>query len=415
MSGSRSFPPGFLWANATAAHQVEGNNTNSDWWAFEQRKGRIAQGDVSGIAIDHYNRYREDFALLRKQRNNSHRLSIEWSRVEPSRGEFDARQLRHYRDVLGELREQGMAPMLTLHHFSNPLWFAAKGGWASPGAPEAFLPFVRRVVDELGDLVTLWCTINEPNIYATQGWIFGAWPPGRRNDVGGLWRVLGNLRLAHEAAYQAIKERLPEAPVGIAHNKFWLVPARPGNALDRVAAQTGRRMIDYWPLGGRRMQRTVAATSDFIGLNHYSGRLVRFDPLHPGSQFARQLNPPGYPVSDFGDAINPAWMREAVLELKQFGKPIYVTESGIATEDDEFRQRFLKDILAEVGTAIEEGADVRGFYHWTSMDNFEWAHGYRMKFGLIAVDHKTLERTPKPSSSLYARIAQANALPEAAD
>src|SRR5207302_8964160 len=282
VSGSRSFPPGFLWANATAAHQVEGNNSNSDWWAFEQRKGRIAQGDVSGIAIDHYNRYREDFALLRKQRNNSHRLSIEWSRVEPSRGEFDARQLRHYRDVLGELREQGMAPMLTLHHFSNPLWFAAKGGWASPGAPEAFLPFVRRVVDELGDLVTLWCTINEPNIYATQGWIFGAWPPGRRNDVGGLWRVLGNLRLAHEAAYQAIKERLPEAPVGIAHNKFWLVPARPGNALDRVAAQTGRRMIDYWPLGGRRMQRTVAATSDFIGLNHYSGRLVRFDPLHPG-------------------------------------------------------------------------------------------------------------------------------------
>jgi beta-glucosidase len=410
LTGRNTFPAGFLWANATAAHQVEGNNTNCDWWEFEQKKGRIADGDVSGIAIDHYNRYREDFALLRKQRNNSHRLSIEWSRVEPSRGEFDTRQLRHYRDVLGELREQGMAPMLTLHHFSSPLWFTANGGWTVTGAHEAFLPFVRRVVDELGDLVSLWCTINEPNIYATQGWIFGHWPPGRHNDVRGLWRVLGNLRLAHEAAYQVIKERLPEATVGLAHNKFWLVPARPGNALDRVAAQTGRRMIDYWPLGGGRMQRTVEATSDFIGLNHYSGRLVRFDPLRPGSQFALQSNPPGYPVSDFGDAINPKWMKDALLELQPFGKPVYVTESGVATEDDERRQSFLKDTLAEISKAIEEGVDVRGYYHWTSMDNFEWAHGYRMRFGLIAVDRKTLERTPKPSSALFARIAQANAL-----
>ena len=415
VTSARSFPPGFLWANATAAHQVEGNNTNSDWWAFEQQKGRIAGGDVSGIAIDHYNRYREDFALLRKQRNNSHRLSIEWSRVEPSRGEFDSRQLRHYRDVLGELREQGLAPMLTLHHFSNPLWFAAKGGWAAPGAPEAFLPFVRRVVDELGDLVSIWVTINEPNIYATQGWIFGSWPPGRRNDIRSLWRVLANLRLAHEAAYEAIKERLPDAPVGLAHNKFWLLPARPGSLLDRVAAQTGRRMMDFWPVAGQGVQRTVTASSDFIGLNHYSGRLVRFDPLRPGSQFARQLNPPGYPVSDFGDAVKPDWMRDALLDLKQFSKPVYVTESGIAAEDDELRQRFLPDVLGEVWAAIQEGVDVRGFFHWTSMDNFEWAHGYRMKFGLIAIDPKTLERTPKPSSALYARFAQANALPERAE
>jgi beta-glucosidase len=415
VTGSRSFPPGFLWANATAAHQVEGNNTNSDWWAFEQQKGRIAGGDVSGIAIDHYQRYREDFTLLRKQHNNSHRLSIEWSRVEPSEGEFDSRQLRHYRDVLGELREQGMSPMLTLHHFSNPLWFAAKGGWAAPGAPAAFLPFVRRVVDELGDLVSLWVTINEPNIYATQGWIFGAWPPGRRNDIRGLWRVLRNQRVAHEGAFQAIKERLPDAQVGLAHNKFWLLPHRAGHPLDRVAAQTGRRMMDFWPLEGRRMQRTVAATSDFIGLNHYSGRLVRFDPLSPGSQFARQLNPPGYAVSDFGDAIKPDWMREALLELKQFGKPVYVTESGIAAEDDGLRQRFLPDVLGEVWKAIQDGVEVRGFYHWTSMDNFEWAHGYRMKFGLIAIDRKTLARTPKPSAAIYARMAQANALPEAAE
>ncbi len=410
MTDGRSFPPGFLWATATAAHQVEGGNTNNDWWEFEHQPGRIAGGAVSGIADDHYNRYREDFALLRRLRNNAHRLSIEWSRVEPSEGQFDAHQLRHYRDVLGELREQGMAPMVTLHHFSNPLWFAARGGWAASGAHEAFLPFVRRIVDELGDLVALWCTINEPNIYATQGWIFGSWPPGRRNDVVGLWQVLGNLRVAHEAAYRIIKERRPDAPVGLAHNKFWLVPARPGNPLDLAAVQAGRRLMDHWPVGKGRIQRTVAASSDFIGLNHYSGRLVRFDPRRPHSQFARQLNPPGYPVSDFGDAVKPDWMRDALLELKSYGKPVYITESGIAAEDDSDRQRFLKDVLPEVHRAIEEGVDVRGYFHWTSMDNFEWAHGYWMKFGLISVDRTTLERTPKPSAGLFARIAQANAV-----
>ena len=290
-----TFPAGFLWATATAAHQVEGGNTNNDWWAFEQQPGRIAGGDSSGIADDSYNRYREDFAQLRKLRNNAHRLSIEWSRIEPSQGEFDSRQIRHYRDVLGELREQGMSPMVTLFHFTSPLWFAARGGWAAPQAEEAFLPFVRKVVDELGDLVSIWCTINEPNIYATQGWIFGAWPPGRRNDVRGVWRVLGNLKRAHEAAYRVIKNRWPDAPVGFSHNKFWLVPARPRNPLDRAAVQTGRRMMDFWPVGRGRMERTVAASSDYIGLNHYSGRLVQFDPPSRGIAVRPPVQPARLP------------------------------------------------------------------------------------------------------------------------
>jgi beta-glucosidase len=406
----RHFPNGFLWGNATAAHQVEGGNTNNDWWAFEQVSGRIASGDVSGIADDHYHRYREDFQTLRKLANNAHRLSVEWSRIEPSEGQFDSRQIRHYRDVLGELREQGMSPMLTLHHFTSPLWFTAKGGWAARDAHLAFLPFVNRVVDELGDLVDLWCTINEPNIYATQGWIFGAFPPGHRNDIRGVWRVLANLRRAHEAAYRVIKERRPDAPAGLAQNKFWLLPARPRSPLDRSVVAAGRRLMDYWPVGRGRLQRTAAATSDFIGLNHYSGRLVEASYRAPRDFFYRQYNPPGYPVSDFGDAVKPDWIRDALLELKAFGKPVYVTESGIAAEDDAVRQRFLKDILAEVRLAVEAGVDVRGYFHWTSIDNFEWAHGYRMKFGLIAVDRKTLERTLKPSAKLFGRIARANAL-----
>ena len=154
----------------------------------------------------------------------------------------------------------------------------------------------------------------------------------------------------------------------------------------------------------------MAVSSDYTCLNPDSGRLVQSAPRHPGSQFARQFNPPGYPVSDFGDAVKPDWIREALVELKEFGKPVYVTESGIAVEDDSIRQQFLKDYLGEVHQAIAEGVDVRGYFHWTSMDNFEWGHGYKMKFGLIAVDRRTMERTPKPSAGLFARMALANAV-----
>ena len=411
MSETRTFPDGFLWATATAAHQVEGDNRNNDWWQFEQQPGRIAQGQVSGPACDTWNRYREDFVLYRKMGNNAHRLSIEWSRVEPREGEFDPKALRRYRDMLGELREQGMQPMVTLHHFSSPTWFSNRGGWGAAGAPAAWLPFVSRVVDELGDLVTIWCTINEPNIYATQGWIFGAFPPGRRNDVRGLWRVLGNLHTAHEAAYRIIKKRWPDAPAGLAHNKFWLKPFS-NSPLDRAAARTGRMAMDFWPVGNGRMRPTVTAISDYIGLNHYSGRLVRFDPGSPGTQFIRNTNPPGFPISDFGDAIRSDWLREAIDELRPYGKPIYVTENGIATRDDAWRQDFLRGQLGAVQQAIAKGADVRGFFHWTSLDNFEWAHGYNMQFGLIAVDRATLERRPKGSYHLFGRMARANAIVE---
>src|SRR5206468_5979442 len=201
--GQRRFPRGFLWGTSSAAYQVEGDNKNCDWWEFEQQPGRIANGDTSALACDHYHRYREDFKLLRDLNQNAHRLSIEWSRIEPSEGEFDSRQIRHYRDVLGELREQGILPMVTLHHFTSPLWFVRKGGWTAPGAARAFMPFVHRVADELGDLAGMWCTINEPSIYGAQGWITGDFPPGHHGDLAGQYRVTCNMQRAHELAYLA--------------------------------------------------------------------------------------------------------------------------------------------------------------------------------------------------------------------
>lgn len=405
----KRFPKGFLWGTSSAAHQVEGDNRNNDWWEWEQTPGHIANGDSSAVACDFYHRYREDFAMLRELAQNSHRLSIEWSRIEPSEGEFDQRQIRHYRDVLGEMREQGLVPMVTLHHFTSPLWFVRKGGWTSPDSPRAFLPFVQRVVDELGDLVGMWCTINEPTIYGVNGWVTGEFPPGRRGDLIANYRVTRHLHRAHELAYAVIKRRRPDSQVGLSHHKFLLMPAS-DSPLDRIAASGAQALTDRWP-AGPAIEKVIAAPSDFIGIAHYWGQLCAFDPRRPQDQFVRRFNPPDATMTDMGWASNPVWMRQVLNELKPLGKPVYVTENGIATHDDSLRERYLTDVLANVQAAIEDGVDVRGYFHWTNMDNFEWARGYQARFGLIAVDRKTLERTVKPSARLYARIATANALP----
>ena len=405
----RKFPKGFLWGTASAAYQVEGDIRNCDWWEWEQKPGRIANGDSASVACDHYNRYREDFQLLRELNQNAHRLSIEWSRIEPSEGVFDSRQIRHYRDVLGELREQAILPMVTLHHFTSPLWFARKGGWTSPEAPRAFLSYVRRAVDELGDLVGIWCTVNEPSIYAANGWITGEFPPGRRGDLVAQYRVTRHLHRAHELAYAAIKKRYPDAPVGLSHHKFLLVPAS-SKRRDRLAAAAAQGVTDRWPVAPGRLRPIVAATSDYIGIAHYWGQLCAFDPRRPQDQFVRRFNPPGR-LTEMGFVSDPAWMRGVLGALRRYGKPVYITENGLATEDDGWRERYLQDVLGEVHAAIHEGVDVRGYFHWTNMDNFEWARGYSCHFGLIAVDRKTQERTIKPSGRAYARIATANALP----
>jgi len=408
LSGERHFPEGFLWGCATAAHHVEGGNHNCDWWEFEKRGG-ILTGDSADPACDQYRRFREDFALLRRLHNNAHRLSVEWSRIEPSAGEFDRAQIEHYRQVLLELRDQGMAPMVTLHHFTSPRWFAKRGGWAASGAHEAWLPFVRRVAEELGDLVAFWCTLNEPNIYAYQGWLAGEFPPGRKGDIRGFYSVLANMRRGHEAAYGELVRLTPAVPVGIAQHKWLMLPADPARRRDRFAAASAQFFMDRWPAGAR-WQRVVEAPCDYLGLNHYSGSLVAFSLRRAGEGFANRFNPPGLPVSDFDWAVEPRWLRVCLEQLRPLGKPLYVTENGIAAIDDRRRVRFIRDVLGHLWLAIQDGVDVRGYFHFSSHDNFEWARGYSMHFGLIGVDLKTQERTVKPSGWEYSQIAQANAL-----
>lgn len=405
-----TFPKGFLWGTASAAHQVEGGNKNNDWWEWEQRPGHVANGDTSAVATDHYHRYREDFALLREMNQNAHRLSIEWSRIEPAEGVFDPDAIEHYRDVLGSLREQGISSMVTLHHFTSPLWFVRKGGWAARDAFHAFAPFVDKVVDELGELVDLWCTVNEPSIYGYNGWMVGEFPPGRKGDLVGHIRVTWNLRLAHQLAYRSIKRRWPDAPVGLSHHKF-LVLSATRRKRDLFAAAVAQGFTDRWPAGGPRVSPIVEATADYIGIAHYWGQLAQLA-RRRAAMFIRRFNPPDERVTDFGFASRPSWMGDVLLSLKRYGKPVYVTENGIATTDDPWRQQYISAILAEVHRAIAGGVDVRGYFHWTNTDNFEWSHGYSAHFGLIGVDRQTLERTVKPSGRLYGRVAAANALPD---
>ena len=418
----RSFPSGFRWGTSTAAHQVEGGNTNSDWWEFEQIPGRIHNGDSSKVACDHYRRFGEDFKLLQQMNQNSHRLSLEWSRIQPSPQTWDDEAIEHYRQVLGSLRELGISPMVTLHHFTSPIWFARQGGWRSPKAAEIFARFVDRVVDRLGDLVDLWCTINEPTIYVTQGWIFGEFPPGRRSDFLGAFAVMRNMVRGHGLAYRTIKDRLGErAQVGLAHHQWQLEPLRPRARSDRLSARWLSYLMNSWmpmacsdgrlrpPFGLGTVVSQAVASQDFMGVNFYSGEMVRFEPSRPDQLFTRRLTPPG-DLSDYGLVIMAPWLGEVLENLGGYGLPVYVTENGVATTDDRRRQRFLREHLEQVHRALRSGVDVRGYYHWSSMDNFEWTHGYSMRFGLIEVDFQTLERRPRQSAYLYGRIAKANAL-----
>ena len=288
-----SFPEGFLFGCATAAHQVEGGNHANDWWAWEQLPGHIKNGDRSDPACEQFQRFASDFDLLRSLHQNAHRLSLEWSRIEPAPGEFSATALAHYRDVLHALRDRGMEPMVTLHHFTNPTWIADAGGWESPQTPEYFARFAERVTNELAGLARLWITINEPTVVAYQGYIRGEWPPGK-HDFGAALRVVVQLIRGHWLAYERIKRRHPELQVGLAHHLRIFDPARWFAPQDRIVATAFNRVFNLTMLRSLRKGRLVfpltrhgltqngrpsgpPQSQDFIGLNYYTRELVKFN------------------------------------------------------------------------------------------------------------------------------------------
>lgn len=381
-----------MYGAATSAHQVEGNNVHSDWWAWEQHAPNFPK---SGQAADHWNRYKEDFALAKSLGHTAHRISIEWSRIEPSPGKWNRQAMNHYRDVLQELRRLGLATFVTLHHFTNPQWLVEQGAWENPRTPELFDRYVRYVAQHLAGLVDVWITINEPMVYATQSYWQAMWPPGK-HSFSSMMRVVRYMARAHRIAYRTLQNVTPGIPVGFAKHLVAYVPEHIGQLDDRLAA----RLEDWW--FNHRFFSLTRGTYDFIGVNYYFTRKLRvhvFPPMFRKLPWSGKTTDQGWPIAPHG-------LTHVLLELKRYNKPIYVTENGLADAVDSRRADYLRDHLRAVEKAQAQGVDVRGYLHWSLLDNFEWADGFEARFGLIEVNYKTMERNIRPSAYVYKAIIE---------
>lgn len=397
------FPQDFYWGAATSAHQVEGGNVNQ-WSEWEkQNAAKLAEkakaslcrekfpemlnpaNYISGRTTDHYHRFAEDFDLAKSLRHNAHRFSIEWSRIEPREGEFDQKEIEHYRRVVSALKERGIEPFVTLYHWTFPLWFRDKGGWENSKSPEYFEKFVAHVARPLKD-VKFWMIANEPMIYAGHGYAHAYWPPQKRNPFK-FFKVLNNLVRAHRLVHYSLHTRLTGCQVGHVEN----IVHFEGNILARLADS-------FW---NHHFLKKVKTHIDFIGLNYYFHNHIS------GFKFNQNENKE---VTDMGWEIYPEGIYHVLKNLRQYQKPIYITENGLADRDDVKREKFIKDHLVWVHKAIQEGVDARGYFHWSLLDNFEWDKGFWPRFGLIEVDFKTLERRIRPSARAYAQICQTNTL-----
>ena len=415
----------FLLGTATAALQIEGGDRKNNWYRWCEQ-GRIKDGAHCLRANDHYNRVEEDIALMQAMHNETYRLGLEWSRIEPAPGQWSQEGLDHYRRELELLLAAGITPLVTLHHFSHPLWFEDMGGWENSQSPELFRRFTRTVVENLGDLVQDWITINEPNVYAMGSFLTGEWPPGKKS-IPAYFRVLKNMVLGHILAYQEIhairKAQGFPGPtrVGVANHIRVFSPE--DNALARGAA----RRLDYlfhtmvvrgmvegklsFPLGTGGYPLGKGFYMDFFGLNYYSRDIVAFSWKNPGMLFAQLRTAPTLPKNDLGWDIYPEGLYSICKEYYQRYKvPIYITENGICDADDDQRPSYIYRHLEQVARLRQEGIPVERYYHWTLMDNFEWAEGESAPFGLIHCNFETQERTMRESGRFYGEICRRKAV-----
>jgi beta-glucosidase len=396
------FPGEFFFGASMGAHQVEGGNTNSDWWEWEHQPGSPCL-ETSGDACDFYHRFREDIALTAGFGLDALRLSIEWARIEPAEGEFAHAELNHYRRVLATCHEHRIAPIVTFHHITLPAWVQRLGGFGSDRFPALFERYCDRAAAALGDLVRYACTINEPDALATGGYLLGINPPGHRDDLEGMRRAEANLLEAHRRGSAAIRSR-SDVPVGVTlalPDLQYEDAAEPGDSPMELNSRLSDRFLE------------LAREDDFVGVQTYTR--VRIGPEGPrGPEVdwgqrrveTEDTTQMGYEYRPqaLGQTIRRAWRSAG-------GTPILVTENGIATSHDEKRVAYIEAALREVAACLIEGVDVRSYLYWTLLDNFEWSLGYRPTFGLVAVDRQTLARRPRPSAYWLGEVARTHDLP----
>jgi len=419
------FGKDFLWGSATSSHQVEGYCTNNNWYKFEsavneQGKPRILNGQKAGIASDHWNRYKEDIQLMKALSLNAYRFSLEWSKIEPRQGEFDEGALDHYEQVVDELLANGIEPMVTLHHFTDPLWFEEQGAFLQENSPEIFASFVERVVGRLGRKVRLWCTINEPSVYAMQGYLKAHFPPAVK-DPRHVGIVFQNLLRAHTAAYQRIKKLEPQAQVGLVVALVLYDPPNDWNILDVALARSFNKGLNESHLtylvdgifnfsipGAARVSFTngIKDAFDIVGLNYYTRFFQSFG-FYGGEFFKEVFKAPPEKLTDMRWEIYPEGLYRTLKMITRFtSKPIYITENGIADDSDTRRAGFIEDHLLVLNKAVADGMNVKGYFYWSLLDNFEWAFGFTKRFGLYHVDYTTQKRTLREGSKKYPEIIQ---------
>lgn len=416
-------PKGMLFGSATAATQVEGGDKNSNWY-YWSLQGKIANNESSIVAADHYNRYKEDINLMKQMNHQIYRMSIEWSRIEPKEGQFSESGIAHYVDEIKELKTAGIEPLVTLHHFSHPQWFEELGQWTNKKSVDYFVRFVKKVVEAIGSHVNEYCTINEPNVFVTDTFMDGKYPPGHKDDMKSYFKASKNLIKAHIQAYDLIHDLrknmgYDDTKVGMAIHLAYF------EAKDnKVLARLSKKLMDYsfhklfmhgmidgkikFPIGlGIAHKRKCY--SDFIGVNYYSRHLIHSS-NNPAMLFGEVKAEEGLPdekVNDLGWEIYPEGMYKVISKVyKKYKLPIYITENGIPDADDTKRAKFIYDHMIEICRLVEDGVDLRRYYHWSTMDNLEWNDGYFPRFGLIEIDFKTLKRRIRNSGKLYGEICK---------
>ena len=407
-----TFPKGFLWGAATAAHQVEGNNINSDEWVLEHLHPSMFS-EPSGDACDFYHRYREDIELAAGLGLNAFRFSIEWARIEPEPGVYSRAELDHYRRILATCHEHGLTPLVTYWHFTSPRWFAALGGWENQAAADHFVRYCERAAKHLGDLTGAAATFNEPNVPMLLRWVFARMPQNPFQQTADMLsaaaKAIGAERFSFFLTGNPETER--DVMIPAHHRAVAAIKAGPGTypvgvtlaiADEQAVGPDSRRDEKRESLYGAWLD--AAAKSDFIGVQTYTrARVGKDGDLPPES---------GVELTQMGYEFWPEALEQTIRYAAARAKvPVYVTENGVATEDDTRRIEYIKRAVAGVQRCLADGIDVRGYVHWSLLDNFEWIFGYRPKFGLVAVNRETFERTVKPSARFLGDIARRNGVP----
>jgi beta-glucosidase len=401
---SLPFPEGFLWGASTSAYQIEGGITN-DWSVWENSADRTAALQArnldpksyhSGRACDSWLRFEEDFQCLEALHCNSYRMGVEWARIEPKEGEFDQAVIDHYKEMFRALKARKIKLVLTLWHWTNPVWIAENGGWSSRSTVDFFERFVELCIKEFASFTDFWVVLNEPMIHVGNGYLSGKFPPNHKFDLVGAYLTRKNLILAQKVAYERIHERVQDAQVGFTTIANFIEPAHQHNIIELIFAK-----IYHWWWNLAFLQ-AVKQSIDYVAFDYYfHDRIV----WHP--PFRANLNEK---TTDMGWEIYPAGIYEVIKYLAVFKKPLYIFENGLADAADQHRADFIRDHLLQVQRAITDGFDVRGYFHWSLLDNFEWAHGFAPKFGLYAVDRGTMKRTARPSAAVYAKICRENGI-----